>query len=68
MTYTYPHEAVYPCIVAVATYCDEKLLDWAAYISEDSDDAEYVGKHGLKLPKNVAVYFFDHLPSNKYRR
>lgn len=61
-------------IVAVATYYDGEIFDWAAYIGGSSWGAEReewaveeAAKTGCKLPKGDAEHYFPTLPIERYR-
>lgn len=64
-------------VAAVATYYNEELMDWAAYIgatdNTHTDQAAYdcAASNGNKLTEREAefftVYYRDILPINKYR-
>ena len=60
-------------VVAVITYDDGQIMDWAAYIGitvKDSPTAntEDIAKNGAKLYKREAVALCLGLPPEKYRR
>ena len=61
-------------IVAVLTYFDDELMDWAAYMGGSERGArrqewatEDVAGEGAKLIKHDATHFFPSLPADKYR-
>lgn len=60
-------------IIAIASYIDNKLFDWSAYIGgsrkveREQDCLKEVEDYGCKLSINDAQYFFPDLPIEKYR-
>lgn len=58
-----PHEVVR--VVASIAYCDDELMDWAAYIGSGTE--EEVAENGDKLLDKHATAFFPDLPIDLYR-
>jgi hypothetical protein len=60
-------------IVAVLTYFDDELFDWAAYIgacadtSKESIAVKRVSEYGCKLYTRDAEHYFPDLPVERYR-
>lgn len=69
----YNSNGIAVAIVAVATYFDNQLFDWAAYIGGSTrvehleDTVREVAEYGAKLSPEDATYFFPDFPQNLYR-
>lgn len=64
----------YACaIVAVASYHEGELFDWAAYMGgcpadlPQLDGTTHVAQHGDKISREDAAHFFPDLPIERYR-